>query len=106
MWTSPGWTEAPGKSGISGTLLNQLTQMDGFIHVVRCFEDREVPHAAGSIDPQRDIAAMDSEFILNDLIAVERKLERLTEETQKRCRAGIKPSSNASLNYSPFSCQY
>ena len=72
-----------GKSGISGTLLNQLTQMDGFIHVVRCFEDDEVPHAAGSIDPQRDIAAMDSEFILNDLIAVERKLERLAEERKK-----------------------
>ena len=72
-----------GKSGISGTLLNHLTQMDGFIHVVRCFESDEVPHAAGSIDPQRDIAAMDTEFILNDLIAVERKLERLAEERKK-----------------------
>src|SRR5512133_1910509 len=48
-----------GKSVISVTLLNHLTQMDGFIHVVRCFESDEVPHAAGSIDPQRDIAAMD-----------------------------------------------
>ncbi len=72
-----------GKSGISGTLMNHLTQMDGFIHVVRCFESDEVPHAAGSIDPQRDIAAMDTEFILNDLIAVERKLERLAEERKK-----------------------
>jgi len=71
------------KSGISGVLLNHLTQMDGFIHVVRCFEADEVPHPAGSIDPQRDIAAMDSEFILNDLIAVERKLERLAEERKK-----------------------
>ena len=35
-----------GKSGISGTLLNQLTQMDGFIHVVRVFEDENVPHPA------------------------------------------------------------
>jgi GTP-binding protein YchF len=72
-----------GKSGISGTLMNHLTQMDGFIHVARCFESDEVPHAAGSIDPQRDIAAMDTEFILNDLIAVERKLERLAEERKK-----------------------
>jgi hypothetical protein len=72
-----------GKSGISGTLLNHLTQMDGFIHVVRCFESDEVPHPSGSIDPQRDIAAMDSELILNDLIAVERKLERLVEERKK-----------------------
>ncbi len=71
------------KSGISGVLLNHLTQMDGFIHVVRVFEDENVPHPAGSIDPQRDVEMMDSEFILNDLIAVERKLERLTEERRK-----------------------
>mgnify|MGYP001048698646 FL=1 len=72
-----------GKSGISGVLLNQLTQMDGFIHVVRCFENDNVPHPAGSVDPARDLAVMDSEFLLNDLIAVERKLERLAEERKK-----------------------
>ncbi len=71
------------KTGISGTLLNQLTQMDGFIQVVRCFEDESVPHPSGSIDPARDIASMDSELILNDLISVERKLERLAEEKKK-----------------------
>lgn len=71
------------KSGISGNLLNQLTQMDGFIHVVRCFEDEAVPHSAGSVDALRDIASMDSEFVLNDLIATERKLERLDEEKKK-----------------------
>jgi ribosome-binding ATPase len=72
-----------GKSGISGTLLNQLTQMDGFLHVVRAFQDENVAHQAGSIDPLRDIQTMDSEFILNDLISVERKLERLAEERKK-----------------------
>jgi hypothetical protein len=72
-----------GKTGISGTLLNQLTQMDGFIHVVRCFENENVPHPRGSVDPVRDIALMDGEFVLNDLIAVERKLERLADERRK-----------------------
>jgi ribosome-binding ATPase len=72
-----------GKSGISGTLLNQLTQMDGFIHVLRAFENDNVPHAAGSIDPQRDLETMDTEFILNDQISVERKLERLSDERRK-----------------------
>ena len=72
-----------GKAGISGALLNQLTQLDGFIHVVRVFEDPNVPHVNGSVDPLRDIAAMDGEFILNDLIAAERKLERLAEERKK-----------------------
>jgi ribosome-binding ATPase len=71
------------QSGISGVLLNELSQMDGFIHVVRCFEDDGVPHIAGSVDPLRDIHSMDSEFVLNDLIAVERKMERLTDERRK-----------------------
>ncbi len=72
-----------GKTGISGQLLNQLSQMDGFIHVVRAFEDENVIHAAGSVDPQRDIETMEGEFILNDLISIERKLERLTDERRK-----------------------
>lgn len=74
------------QGGLPGALLNQLTQMDGFIQVVRCFEDENLPHPLGSIDPQRDIQVMESEFILNDLIAVERKLERLEEERRKGAR--------------------
>ena len=71
------------KDGISGVLLNHLTQMDGFIHVVRCFDDESVPHSMGSIDAQRDIQAMDGEFILHDLITVERRLEKLADERSK-----------------------
>ena len=72
-----------GQSGISGQLLNQLTQMDGFLLVVRAFADENVPHPAGSVNPQRDVETMTEEFLLNDLIAVERKLERLEEEKKK-----------------------
>jgi len=71
------------KTGISGQLLNQLTQMDGFILVVRAFEDDNVPHPSGRVDARRDVDTMLSELLLNDLIAVERKLERLTEERKK-----------------------
>ena len=71
------------KGGISGTLLNQLTQLDGFIEVVRVFEDENVIHINETVDPLRDIQSMDSEFLLNDLISVERKLERLAEEKKK-----------------------
>ena len=71
------------KSGISGQLLNQLAQMEGFIHVVRCFESDNVPHPSGSVNPERDARTMTEELLLNDLIAVERKLERLTEERKK-----------------------
>jgi len=72
-----------GQTGISGALLNQLTQMDGYLLIVRGFIDENVAHPAGSIDPQRDLQTMLTEFLLNDLIAVERKLERLAEEAKK-----------------------
>ena len=71
------------KGGIAGTLLNQLTQMDGLLHVVRCFPDENVPHPSGSVNPTRDATSMETELILNDTIAVERKLERLTDERRK-----------------------
>jgi GTP-binding protein YchF len=69
--------------GISGNLLNTLGQMDAFINVVRCFDDDNVPHPTGSINPARDADAMLTELLLNDQIAVERKLERLVDERKK-----------------------
>ena len=72
-----------GKEGLPGSLLNQLSQMDGFVHVVRAFESEMVPHPAGRVDPVRDLAAMEAELLLNDMLTVERRLEKLREERQK-----------------------
>ena len=71
------------KGGFSGPLLSQLATMDGFLHVVRAFDNPIVPHPRGSVDPRRDLAAVDGELLLNDLLGVERKLERLAEEAHK-----------------------
>lgn len=71
------------KSGISGQLLNQLNQMDGLLLVIRNFIDDNVVHPNGTVDPKRDLDTMLNELLLNDLIAVERKLERLTDERRK-----------------------
>ncbi len=73
------------KNGFSGVLLNQLSQMDGFLEVVRCFESPVVPHPLGEVDPCRDIDILDAELLLQDLITVERRLERLSGE---RVRGG------------------
>jgi len=75
--------EGSGQGTISGQLLNQIAQMDGLIHVVRCFDDENVAHATGSVDPFRDISAMNGELLLNDLIQVERQLEKLTDEGKR-----------------------
>jgi GTP-binding protein YchF len=71
------------KSGISGQLLNELSQMNGFLLVVRAFESDLVMHPSGSVDAMRDVGSMLGELLLNDLIAVERKLERLADEKRK-----------------------
>jgi len=71
------------KSGISGQLLNELSQMDGFILVVRAFESDLVMHPSGTVDAKRDVDSMLGELLLNDLIAVERKVERLADEKKK-----------------------
>ena len=72
--------EGSGLGNIGGQLRNELGLMDGFILVARAFEDESVAHIAGVIDPAADIARMESELLLNDLIAVEGKLERLATE--------------------------
>jgi GTP-binding protein YchF len=72
-----------GRAGLPGVMINQLAQMDGFLHVVRQFENASVPHVAGDIDSVRDIQTMDIDFILNDLVMVERRLEKLREEHRR-----------------------
>jgi ribosome-binding ATPase YchF (GTP1/OBG family) len=57
--------------------------MDGLLIVLRAFEDESVAHPAGSVDAARDLAAVEDELLLNDLIIVERKLQKLTEERGK-----------------------
>ncbi|MBI5079986.1 MAG: 50S ribosome-binding GTPase, partial [Chloroflexi bacterium] len=58
-----GLEEGAGKSGFSGPLLNQLSTMDGFIHVVRSFENPSVPHP-GNVDYKRDIVSIESDLLL------------------------------------------
>lgn len=75
-----GLTADVGSAGLPGPLLNQIQQMDGLVQVVRAFEDPSVPHTKESVDPLRDFRDMESEFLLNDMVTVERRLEKLHEE--------------------------
>ena len=63
--------------------LAELRMMDALVHVVRAFDDPELVHPAGGVDPARDIAAVDLELVLADYELVERRLERL-EQAEKR----------------------
>ena len=63
--------------GISGELLNHLSNADALINVVRAFADDSIPHPEGSLDVERDIATMDLELVFSDLAIIERRLERI-----------------------------
>ncbi len=62
---------------MGGQLLNQLSAVDALITVVRDFESDAVPHPAGGLDVDRDIAAMNLELTFSDLAILERRLERI-----------------------------
>ena len=63
--------------GLAGALLNQISQSDALVYVIRAFEDDAIPHSEGPVDPQRDLRILDTELILSDLNIVERRLERV-----------------------------
>ena len=65
--------------GISGQFLNYLSNADALLHVVRAFEDENVPHIDGTINPKRDIATMNLELVFSDLAIIERRLKRLED---------------------------
>jgi len=69
-----------GEGGLEGPLRNELQQADGFVHVIRAFASDVVPHPYGDVDPQRDLDTLDNEFLLLDLVAVDKRLERIESE--------------------------
>jgi ribosome-binding ATPase len=73
------------REGISGQFLNYLSNADAIIHVVRAFQDENVPHIQGDINHKRDIATMNLELVFSDLAIIERRLKRL-EDSLKGAR--------------------
>jgi ribosome-binding ATPase len=69
--------------GQSATFIDLLRRADGLVHMVRGFEDDEILHPMGSIDPVRDIKAMEDELITVDFITVEKRLEKLALDVRK-----------------------
>jgi GTP-binding protein YchF len=59
------------------TYIHAIRQTDALLHVVRCFENPNVPHPDGSVDPKRDIVEVDSELILADLVSIENRMAKI-----------------------------
>lgn len=78
-----GLTKGTGKGGGGAQLIPQLRLMDALLEVVRAFEDTRVPHPEGDLDPFRDIATLESEFLFADLEIVEKRMERIEQALKK-----------------------
>ncbi len=71
------------EKGMSGALLGHLSQADALVHVVRAFEDPNVPHPEGTVDPLRDIETLNLELLFSDLAAVDKRLLRIAAQLPK-----------------------
>src|SRR3990167_7392078 len=72
--------------GLGNQFLGHIRSVDAIAHIVRCFEDSDVVHVAGHVDPQRDIEIIDTELILADLESIAQRIQK----TEKKAKVGDK----------------
>src|SRR4051795_11706797 len=77
--------------GLGNQFLANIREVDAVAHVVRCFEDPDVAHVAGAIDPLADVETIEIELMLADLDSLEKRLPGL----EKRARGGDKEAREA-----------
>jgi ribosome-binding ATPase len=77
--------------GLGNQFLANIREVDAIIHVVRCFEDGQIVHVDGSIDPVRDRDIVETELILKDLETMEKRLDKL----KKMAKAATKEAKTA-----------
>lgn len=72
--------------GLGNKFLSHIREVDAIVHVVRCFEDTNIVHVDGSVDPKRDIETINLELIFADLESVDKRIDR----TMKMMKSGDK----------------
>jgi len=75
--------------GLGNQFLGNIREVDAIVHVLRCFEDPDVTHVEGGVDPIRDAETVETELMLADLDSLEKRLPAL----QKRAKGGDKESA-------------
>jgi GTP-binding protein YchF len=75
--------------GLGNKFLSHIREVDAIVQVVRCFEDENIHHVAGSIDPVRDIETITTELVVADLENVQKRIEKLTKDAKRGDKAAI-----------------
>ena len=76
--------------GLGNKFLSHIRDVDAIIHVVRAFEEENIPHVEGGLDPIRDIEIIETELLIRDITSIEKRIEKL----QKTARIGDKESKD------------
>src|SRR5438876_9472062 len=69
--------------GLGNKFLSHIREVDAIVQVVRCFEDPDIHHVTGTIDPIRDIEIVTTELVLADLEALHRRRERMSKDIKQ-----------------------
>ena len=75
--------------GLGNQFLSHIREVDAIVHVVRCFENDDIIHVSGSVDPGRDIETIKLELALADLAQVERRMERVRKQARANKEAQL-----------------
>ena len=75
--------------GLGNKFLTHVREVDAIVQVVRCFEDEDVHHVSGTVDPVRDIEVINTELLLSDLDSVKRRRERILREMKRGDKSAI-----------------
>jgi len=76
--------------GLGNQFLSNIRQTDAILHVVRCFDDSNIVHVSGSVDPIRDIDVINTELMLADLDSVEKRFQRIEKQARSTQDKNIK----------------
>ena len=69
--------------GLGNKFLTHIREVDAIVQVVRCFEDADIHHVAGNVDPVRDIETITTELVLSDLEAVKKRLQSVAKDAKR-----------------------
>src|SRR5450755_4686234 len=69
--------------GLGNKFLSHIREVDAIVQVVRCFEDADIHHVAGSVDPVRDIETVITELVLADLETVQKRKEKGAKDAKR-----------------------
>lgn len=79
--------------GLGNKFLGHIRQVDAIAHIVRCFEDENVVHVSGTVDPARDIEVINTELILADMESIDKRLEKSRKLAKSGDKEAIKTAA-------------